>query len=91
HTNFSRGPSDLEKAILSTSMAFSAYLLILTLEGFCCANLTTLCYSSKEIKLLMNELDEEKRIRLTLQLGDIRSASTKKPADAACHFLKVKF
>lgn len=31
--------------------------------------MTVILCSSKEIKLLMNELDEEKRIRLTLQVG----------------------
>lgn len=30
--------------------------------------MTVIFCSSKEIKLLMNELDEEKRIRLTLQV-----------------------
>lgn len=33
------------------------------------AALTVILCSSKEIKLLMSELDEEKRIRLTLQVG----------------------
>lgn len=37
-------------------------------QSVCCTNVTVLLCSSKEIKLLMNELDEEKRIRLTLQV-----------------------